>query len=81
MIKELAWRMILPALLLTPGFSTTVSDWLVTDWHHCILLAPRFLLFLIFLRGQFNLLKVLGAYIIEAIAFSFIGWLFGRSIM
>lgn len=79
----LAWRMLLPIALLTPGFSNdTVCQWLTeNNWNHSVLLLPRFLLFLIFLRGYQPLVKVIQAYLVEGLAFCFIGWLFGRSFL
>lgn len=81
MIKEIVWRLILPVCLLTPGVSTLTGKFLENYWYHLLLLLPRFAYFAVFLRGQLNLVKVLIAYVIEALAFCFIGWLFGRSIM
>jgi hypothetical protein len=71
------WHLLLPVTvvvqLATDGFPQT--------WQA---LVPRFLLFTLLIakeRGMTQAGRVLLAYLIESLALSLVGWLFGRAIM
>jgi hypothetical protein len=72
--REIFWHTLLPIYMFVPGLTSLISKW--------IILLSRFGLFAaVISRNRISMVSLVIAYLIEALAFSFISWLFGRSFM
>ena len=83
--KEIAWRMILPCMVGTIMVFNPFAKFDIYDgWSRLLVLVPRFVLYFVLCNTiclKQQAVRLVTAFLIEAVALTIISWVFGRSIM